>query len=361
MKRILITGAGGTPATNFVRSLRDAPEPFYLIGVDADRYCLCRAETNERFLVPCADDKRYLDVLINIIEETKAEFIHAQPDKEVFAISKNRNKLPILIFLPDHRTVEICQSKLESYKMWSKAGLKVPETIKINDEEDLKKAFSVLGKLLWIRAIFSPGAGRGSLKVDKYHIAKVWIDFCNGWGNFIASRCLSSQTVTWMSIWKDGELIVAQGRKRLYWELANRAPSGVTGITGTGVTIADPLVDKIAQDAILAIDKKPNGIFSVDMTYDQDSLPNPTEINIGRFFTTHYFFTKAGLNMPYIYTRLAYCEKPPNILKKINPLPSGLCWIRGVDFVPILTTLNLIEQYEEEFKLRLSKIKGYHC
>ena len=357
MKRILITGAGGTPSTNFVRSLRDTQEPFYLIGVDANKYYLCRAETDERCLVSYADDKRYLNVLIDVIEKTKAEFIHAQPDKEVFVISKNRDRLPILTFLPDHRTVKTCQNKLESYRMWRKAGLEEPKTMRIGDEEDLREAFNLLDKPLWIRAIFSPGAGRGSLKVDKYPIAKAWIDFWNGWGSFTASEYLSSQTVTWMSIWKNGELIVAQGRKRLYWELSNRAPSGVTGITGTGVTIADPLVDRIAREAILAIDRKPNGIFSVDMTYDQNLVPNPTEINIGRFFTTHYFFTKAGLNMPYIYVKLAYSEELPIIEKKINPLPPGLCWIRGVDFAPILTTLDQIEQYDEEFKARLSRIR----
>lgn len=357
MKRILITGAGGSPSTNFVRSLRTAPELFHLVGVDADTHYILRAETDERFLVPFTDNEKYIDVLIDLINKTRSEFIHAQSDMEVFAISANRNKLPIITFLPNHKTIEICQSKLESYQLWKKKGIIVPETVKINVEGDLKRAFDTIGRPLWIRAILSPGGGKGSLKVDKYHIAKAWIDFCDGWGNFIASKCLSPRTVTWMSIWKDGELIVAQGRKRLYWELGNRTPSGVTGITGTGVTITDPLVDKIAKESIFAIDKTPNGIFSVDMAYD-DSIPNPTEINIGRFFTTHYFFTKAGLNMPYIYTKIAYGEKPPKIVKKINPISPGLCWIRGMDFLPILSTLDEINRYEKEFKDRLTKIKG---
>ena len=358
MKRVLITGAGGAGSTNFVRSLREAAEPFHLIGVDANKYNLCKAETDEKFLVPYADDSRYLDVLIGIIKETKVEFIYAHSDNERFVISENRKKLGALTFLPDHKTVEICQNKYKLYEMWKKAGLKIPETIKINDEESLKKAFMKLDKPLWIRAIVSPGGGRGSLKVDKYHIAKAWIDFCNGWGNFVASEYLSTQTVTWMSIWKDGELVVAQGRRRIYWDLANTAPSGVTGITGAAVTISDPLVDKIAQEAIFAIDKKPNGIFSVDMTYDGNSIPNPTEI-MGRFFTTHYFFTKAGLNMPYIYVKLACGEKPPRIKKKINLLPPNLYWIRGMDFVPVLATAEKINRHEEEFKKRVAKIKSY--
>ena len=64
------------------------------------------------------------------------------------------------------------------------------------------------------------------------------------------------------------------------------------------MTVSDPVVDDIAQRAIRAINPEPSGIFGVDLTYDRDGVPNPTEINIGRFFTTHQFFTAAGLNMP---------------------------------------------------------------
>ena len=101
------------------------------------------------------------------------------------------------------------------------------------------------------------------------------------------SICISQQDA---SLWKDGELVVAQGRKRLYWELAKISPSGVTGATGTGLTYSDTELDDIARRAVLAVDNKPDGLFGVDMAYDRNGIPNPTEINISRFFTTHKFF-----------------------------------------------------------------------
>ena len=82
------------------------------------------------------------------------------------------------------------------------------------------------------------------------------------------------------------------------------------------------------------------------MTYDFNGHPNPTEINIGRFFTTHYFFTKAGLNFPEIYCDIAIDNKFPNLEKKINPLPDGLLWIRGMDQAPVLTTIKELEDLE---------------
>lgn len=354
MKRILVTGAGGAPATNFVRSLRVAPEPFYLIGTDCDEFYLQRAETDERYLVPKANENDYIDILNEIIDDTDAQFLHIQNDIEMYTLSKNRDRLNIATLLPKHRTIEICQDKLESYKLWSRAGIKQPLTLSIHTEADLKNAFQALGKNVWLRATSGAG-GRGSIIATDYEFAKCWIDFKKGWGNFTAAECLQAHSTTWSSIWKDGQLIVAQGRKRLYWELSKLAPSGVTGVTGTGVTASDPLIDQIAQKAILAIDGKPNGIFSVDLTYNHDNIAVPTEINIGRFFTTHELFTRAGLNMPYIFIKLAYNEKLPRISKRLNPLPSGLAWIRGMDFLPVFTTISHIEHCKEELQRRREK------
>jgi len=356
IKRILVTGSGGSPSTNFIRSLRKSKERFHIIGADCNEYYLQRAETDEKFLVPYADSGLYLEVLRQIIKETSAEFIYSQPDQEIFRISQERGRLGAMVFLPAHRTIKICQNKMESYRLWRKASIRVAETYIINNAADLKRAFANLKKPVWLRAIVSHGGGKDSFCTGDYSVARAWIKHCQGWGAFSASEYLSNKTVAWLSIWKDGELIVAQGRKRLYWEFASRAPSGVTGLTGTGVTIADARVDRIAQDAIAAIDKKPHGIFGVDLTFSGDGVPCPTEINIGRFFTTHQFFTEAGLNMPYIFVKIAYAEKYPAPCRKINPLPEGLTWIRGMDFLPILTTLDKVEESRKELAVRLSGI-----
>lgn len=357
MKRILITGAGGSPAANFSRSLRLAPEKFHLIGVDCDKYYLQRAETDERYLVPPAREEDYVPVLNKIIEDTGAEFLHVQNDTEVYYISKYRDRLKIKTYLPCHETIEKCQNKLESYKCWSQAGLRQPVTFSINTENDLREAFTKIKGDVWIREISGAG-GKGSLKTDSLEVARTWIDFRKGWGVFTAAECLKEQSTTWLSIWKDGELIVAQERKRLYWELSKLAPSGISGATGTGVTVCDPLVNDIALKAVLAIDKNPNGIFGVDLTYGADSIPNPTEINIGRFFTTHHFFAVAGLNVAYIFVKLAYAEELPAIAKKINPLKSGYAWIRGIDFLPVMTTVEEIDRCEKELIKMRQELKS---
>lgn len=355
MKRILITGAGGSPAIGFTRSLRAAPEDFYTIGFDTNEYNLQRAQTDERYLVPSASSPDYLPIVLDIIKETKPDLMHIQISAEMIAVSGIRDKLPCKTFLPSHQTILACEDKYASYEKWRQAGLKVPGTILINNPGDLKSAFERLGPKIWLR-FTSGSAGRGALPTSDYDEAHLWIDFRKGWGKFTAAECLEEQTITWQSIWKNGELLVAQGRKRLYWEFANRAPSGVTGITGTGVTVSDPGLDEIALHAIKAIDPKPSGIFGVDFTYDRNGVPNPTEINIGRFFTTHQFFTAAGLNMPYIFVQAGLDQPLPFISRKVNPLTPGLAWIRGMDIEPVLTTEVNIQHLIDDLHARKRRV-----
>lgn len=349
MARILIGGSGGAPSNNFIRSLRECSRKDNLIGMSCIPSDLFLADTEEKYLVPYAVDPEYPQAILTLLQKTKPDFLHLQNDFEVQAISRLREQVEALgvkLFLPASDTVENCIDKYKSYNIWSQAGIKVPETIMLHTPEDLKLAFETFGPKVWVRAI-TGGGGRWALPTDNFDFGKLWIDRFQGWGECTAAACLTSQSITWLSIWYKGELVVAQTRRRRSWNFGNRTLSGVTGITGVAETCSDNIVDQVAQDAILAIDQKPHGIFGVDMTYDQEGLPNPTEINIGRFFTTHYFFTKAGLNMPEIYSNIALNGEFPTLDRKINPLPNGLVWIRGMDVEPVMTTVEEMEKMEQ--------------
>lgn len=351
----MVTGAGGSPAVNFTRSLRAAPEKFQLIGVDCNKYYLQRAETDCKFLVPRASDKYYLPVLKDIIRQTKAEFIHAQNDIELGVLSEHREDLPTQSFLPSKQTVKICLDKFASYKIWSENQIPQPETMMIYNLKNLEEAFDKYRGRVWLRDTVG-AAGKGALPTDDIKMAEAWLNLKNGWGHFTAAQMMSPKSITWQSLWQRGKLIVAQGRKRLYWEFADRAPSGITGLTGAGITFSDPQIDNLSERAIRAIDPNPHGIFSVDMVLDDAGSAYPTEINIGRFFTTHEFFTQAGLNMPYLYLKLGMGLAVELPTQPKNPLPENLVWVRGLDFLPKLTTAEEIEQPEKELAARLKKI-----
>ena len=339
MKRILIGGCGGSASVGFTRSIKKSNDSIYTVGTDANIFSLPFGETDAKYLVPRADNPGYIENLNEIIDNEKIEFLHTQPDPEVLAVSKNRHKIRAKTFLPEHKTIEICQDKYMSYSHWLKHGLEMPKTILITDEGALEKAFQEIKTPFWLRATSGAG-GKGSIIVKDIRQAKVWIDYWNGWGTFIASELLPERLLTWQSIWYNGELVCAQTRERLSWALAHSTISGVSGMTGVGRTMKRADIDKIAQDAIFAIDKKPHGIFGVDMKENKNGIPCPTEINIGRFFTTIQFFAELGLNMPEIYLKIAYEDRMPKIENRINPLPDDYFWLRTADSKPILMSKN---------------------
>lgn len=345
MNKILIGGAGGAPSEGVICSLLQSEDKEEIIGVGSEPFDLAISSASRKYLVPYADSLTYKDKLLRIIKKEKPDMVHFQNDLEVYHVSLIRDDIQALgtkVFMPKHEVIDTCVNKWKSWKAFYKAGLTVPMNQLIYSPEDLKKAFSDLGDLegkIWLRANEIGGGGIGSIPTDDFEMAKAWIDRYNGWGNYIAAQMLTENTVTWLSIWWHGELVVAQTRKRTGWAYGNRAVSGVTGVTKVGITYSDEQVSNIAIKAIKAVDEMPHGIFGVDMAYDRKGVPNPTEINISRFFTTVLFFTTAGLNMPVIYKNLALYNRFPKLDKKINPLPDGLIWLRAMDRKPMLTTL----------------------
>lgn len=350
MEKVLIGGAGGAPTENVIRSWKAEPDCEEIVGIGSEPFDMMISSADRLYQVPYASEPAYRKRLFEIIEKESPCFAHFQHDMEIQTISHMRDDLEaagIRLYLPAKETIDICVDKGKSAEVWMREGIRIPKTMWIHNEQDLKQAFQKLGNeegTIWLRSTKPAGGGLGALPTNDYDFAKIWIDRFHGWGSFTAAELLTKDTVTWLSLWYEGELVVAQTRKRNSWNFGNRTLSGVTGITHVGETCSDPVIDRIAQDTIHAIDRQPHGIFGVDMTYDTSGVPNPTEINIGRFFTTVYFFAEAGLNLPVIYKNIALHGDFPSLPKKINPLPDGLLWIRGMDRPPRLTTMEELQK-----------------
>jgi len=331
--RVLLTGAGGPASIGVARSLKS----HYLVGIDRDKFALQHAETKVKYVSPDARSPEYIAFLNDLIESEGIDFVHAQPDPEVKVISDNRYQIRAKTFLPLQETVALCQDKYATFKVLARLGVPVPQSYALPNEVRLNRVWDLLmpgvGKM-WLRAN-TGAAGRGAYLIQghgKYDQARSWIDSQNGWGEFMAAQYLPGKCVTWQSLWKDGSLIASQGRERLEWHLANRSPSGVTGITGVGRTVSRKDMDEIGRAAVLAVEATPNGIFGVDMKEDASGVPNVTEINIGRFFTTIEFFSRLGLNFPEMYVNIGMGLG----YHRTNDLPEGWLWIRSMDSPPKL-------------------------
>mgnify|MGYP003706023077 CR=1 FL=1 len=365
IKKILITACGGPSSLSFTRSLRFADpdgEKYTLIGTDCDPYNIHRAEVDKSYLCPKATDPSFIPFLRKLILKEKIDFLHSQPEIEAYTIGKHREEIletGCRLFMPKQSTVELLRDKWLSYKAWVDNGIQVPHNLLLNSPDDLKEAFDLFGKDIWIRENIG-AAGKGALSRPTFDTALNQINQNDAWGRTIAAQHLTNKTITWQSIWHQGKLVVAQTRLRHNWAFSNRSQSGVTGLTGIGEIVSCENLDKLAIECINATDPSPNGIFSVDFTYDNDDVPNPTEINIGKFFTTHFFITKTGCNMPHILTLLAFNEYTGGY-NIINPCKDGMLWIRGIDVEPILIHKSDINIKIKEFERLIQDLQEKYC
>jgi carbamoyl-phosphate synthase large subunit len=337
LKRVLVTGAGGPAGVNFIRSLRAAEQSYYVVGTDIDRFHLEWPEVDAAYEAPRATEPGYVDFLNEVIEREGVEFVHPQPDGEVRVISESRDQIAARTYLPAKEAIRICQDKYESGRRWAEHGIHRSESLLIDSREDLEHAAGQLGLPFWLRATEGAG-GLGSTPVDDVDVGWHWIQYWRARGRdwrFVAHELLTGRNLAFTSLWHDGELLCSQVRERLEYIYPYLAPSGVTGTPVLAVTRTSPEVDDVATRAVRAIDPQASGVWSVDLKEDTDGTPRPTEVNCGRFFTTSYFFTAAGINVPDLYVRLGYGEQLPPLPER-GALPEGLHWIRHIDCPAVL-------------------------
>jgi biotin carboxylase len=347
--RVLVTGAGGPGTVNLCRSLLAmTPQP-WILAVDASAHFLLLALGHERALVPrCDHEEAYLEAIRGLVRDHGIDAILPNNSLEIATLAGARETLGAVTFLPSNETLATANSKWASYKRWKEAGVPVPTTILLNDEGDIEDAFSVLraseDERVWVRGAGIPGRGIGvaSLPCRTPAQACQWVDFWKGWGGMIASTFLPGANLTWMGLFDHGELITSQGRERLAYVIPHVSPSGITGAPAISRTIHDPEVNRLGESAVRALDSAYNGVGFVDMTRDEGGAARVTELNAGRFGTTHYFYTAAGANFPAMLLETALGQRPEAPQRDI--LPPDLYWIRTLDAGPVLTTGAAIEQ-----------------
>jgi len=340
MKRILLLGAGGSAGINFVQSLRASPEKFFIVGTDINKYHIHLPDIDEREIVPMCTSDGYVDRINELIEKYSITFVHPQPDVEVEVLGANRNHIKAKTMLPTNQTIERCRNKMNANRILAANGIPVPKSYLIENASDIPRLFNELygiSKKVWVRAVRGAGS-KAALPVYTPDQLMNWIFY---WisskkmetNDFMMSEYLPGKEFAWQSVWKDGELIVSQARERVEYLFGNLNVSGQSSSPSVARTVHREDVNQIATSAVRAIDEHATGVFCLDMKENGLGIPCITEINAGRFFTTSYFFSKLGCNMPHIYLKLGY-DEPIEPLSKYNALPADIYWIRLPDSEP---------------------------
>jgi carbamoyl-phosphate synthase large subunit len=333
---VLLTGAGGSAAANCLDALRRSTAAYRVIGIDASPIFLHLSTADERYVTTRSDDSRYAEQLREIIEHTRSDVLHPQPDPDVLAIGAIRDDLDVGTYLPSQHALADASDKAAFAAVMAAKGVGVPESIEYATFDSVPERTAYLlerHERVWIRARTGAGA-RASLPVRSPDQASAWVKW---WidekglsaSDFMAAEFLPGREFAYQSVWQNGELLAGQARERLQYLYGHLTPHGQTSTPAVARTVAEPGVDDLAIRAIRALDSSPCGAFCVDIKEAANGRRLVTEINAGRFFTTSNFFAAAGVNMPDMLVRCALGERPPRL--GTSPLRPDLYWIRMVD------------------------------
>ena len=327
MSRVLVTGAAGAIGMDVAFSLNKTGD--YVVGTEADKdnFLLAKHSCkyyNKVYKTLRAGTEGYKEVINDIISKEGINIIIPNPDTEVGFISSIRDEIGADMLLPSDRTVQILLSKLETAKA---LGHLAPNTYEIKDKEDLEKVIEI-EKKVWLRPKSGAG-GRGSIIVSNPEFGWMWIEYWREKGvssSWIAQELLEGGNYNVTLIYDtDSKLCGVGMMERLSYIHQANSPTGITGDVRIAITVKKRDIIEIAEKAVRKIDKKPVGIFSVDLIGEKVTEINP------RFAGRPRLYTKAGANFP-----KQIIEILENGTTEYVEVEEGYRLIRQVDVEPVI-------------------------
>lgn len=339
MVKILVTGCGGSIGIEIQRSLRRSGSDFHIIGSDRTWYGLEYGKhfCDEVVELPEAEDDAYPDAIRDLIGSRKVDVIFVNSDAELTITPKLLEGVDIAKAHPAPAITEICLDKFVTHKHIGSEGDLFPKTVSIDSEEDLVRAFDILGEPLWLRPRIGAG-GQGAIAIHTVEKARVWIELWRDMGiNFkrwMAQALLSGRNFNWTGLFFDGKLYASAIMERMGYFLGSVTLNGITGQTGRGRTVNAPEVDRVSLEASQRLDPQITGVLSVDLKEDKEGRPRITEIN-PRFGGRPWLLTEAGLNLPDIFVQLSV--RPETRESYVSPGIKYDIWLaRQLDIEPVI-------------------------
>jgi carbamoyl-phosphate synthase large subunit len=125
---VVITGAGTATCQSVLKALRMQDEiPVRIITTDPDLYTAGRflADAFER--VPFASDPGFVDRLIEIAHQHKADLLIPIVDMEFLPIARRKNDFPCTVAISDESVLINCLEKNRTYRFFDELGLRGPK------------------------------------------------------------------------------------------------------------------------------------------------------------------------------------------------------------------------------------------
>ncbi len=140
--RVLLTGVGGGgQGEQVLKALRIAETPYEIVGTDVTPYSSGLGKVDHPVIVPPATAPEYVDVLLEVAAEYRAEVLIHGSEPELRQMSEHRERfIEAGLFLPINpaEVIETCMDKLRTMKALEAAGFEVPPYRSVRSLDDLE-------------------------------------------------------------------------------------------------------------------------------------------------------------------------------------------------------------------------------
>jgi len=289
-----VTGVGGAAGICCIKSLKGIKN-IRIIGIDADPLSAGFKFVHSSFVIPYANDQKFIPELIKICKKEGITVLIPTVDEELLPISKASQlflEVGTKVAVSDPQTIEITNDKWLLYQKLLSAGIPVPHSWLPESLEGMN--FPVIVK---------PRRGRGSRDIYICQDNDDLLYALKKCKNPIIQEFLPGNEYT-IDVLADlnGHLIVAVPRRRI--EVKG-------GVSWKGKTEHNLELEELSKKIVEIL--KLRGPACIQARFDKNNKPKIFEIN-ARIGGTTILTVKAGVNIPYLTVKLFLGKKIPSRL-----------------------------------------------
>jgi len=325
--RILITGVGSIVANSIIKSYKLITErKIFVVGVDIkDSVTTSLIDKYYKILKP--SDANYIELLLNICEKEKIDFIVPLVDDELEILSINKDfflKKNIIVCVNSIEKILLIKNKYKLYKYLEKNGLSVPKCKLIKNSQEFIVACKYLNfpkeRICYKPTISSGSRGfriidhdmdyeqflfreKPNSKYIDYNFVVSSMDKCKNVPEIVLMEYVSGALYNVNVLAKNGKALFMVAGKVIAFELGNTVECEI---------VIDEEINKYCTEVIKLLNL--NGNIGIEIAYDKNKQLKIIEINPrvqGQILSS----VVAGINFPYLELKMLLGEKLPKKIK----------------------------------------------
>jgi carbamoyl-phosphate synthase large subunit len=328
---VIITGAGAPGAPGVIKSLRENGErSIRVVGVDASSEAVGFRLADTGYQIPMANAPDFIDRLLKIAIQEKADVILPLVTSELEMLSLNKDKFQnagVIVSVSDYYPLKIANNKGKLLTYMKDKGLSVPRFSIVKSKQEFVKAVKELGypdEPICFKPVQANGS-RGfriiDSKINRYRLlfemkpTSTYITLDEITSIFDETEIFPQLIVMEYLPGKEYSIDLLVDHGRSLYTIPRRRDAMNGGISIKGEIVKEYEVIDYCNEIVQSLGL--HGNIGIQVKRAKNNIPLILEIN-PRIQGTIVHCTGAGVNLPYYAVKMALQEEIPRVNVRWN-------------------------------------------